>query len=54
MTQTLSIEQCPYCQNGETTVESRQGILVADCGHMLTSLEVRQFSDADKREVAEL
>lgn len=50
----IIIDQCPTCGAVQVTVERKQGILVGGCGHMLTELQVRQRTSADKREVAQL
>lgn len=46
--------QCPYCQANAVGVERQQGIIVADCGCMLSELQVRRLAGVPKREVAEL
>jgi len=50
----ITLPQCPICQASAVPVERREGILVADCGCMVTELQVRQHTGASKREVASL
>lgn len=45
---------CPTCGAVQVTVERKNGILVAGCGHMLTQAQVRTRTGASRREVAEI
>lgn len=50
----ISLPQCPICRASAVSVHQKQGTLVADCGCMLTALQVRRHAGASKREVADL
>ncbi|MGB9966137.1 hypothetical protein [Halobacterium sp. CBA1126] len=50
----ISLQRCPICQAGPVEVERKEGIIVADCGCMLTELQVRRLAGASKQEVASL
>lgn len=50
----ITLPQCPICRASAVSVHRKQGILVATCGCMLTSLQVRRRAGVSKREVAEL
>jgi hypothetical protein len=50
----IQLPQCPVCRASAVSVERRQGILVAECGCMLTELQVRRRAGASKKEVASL
>jgi len=51
---TIKLPQCPVCQATSVHVRRRNGILVGQCGCMLTDLQVRRRGGASKKEVAKL
>lgn len=50
----ITLEHCPICQATVVDVHRREGILVAECGCMLSELQVRRRAGASKKEVASL
>ena len=50
----ITLDQCPYCQASAVGVERTEGIIVAECGCMLSELQVRRRAGASKKEVASL
>lgn len=50
----ITLQQCPYCQASAVGVERKERIIVADCGCILSELQVRRLTGASREEVASL